>query len=275
MTQVLEGKRLAFIGGGVMGEAMITGLVSRTGLSPGQIIASEPVEARRESLRNGLGIEITAVNREAADGADLLVFAVKPQVLAEVLDSLGEYIAPETVILSIVAGAPIARFVETLGTSAVARVMPNTPAQIGQGASLWTATPETTSEQMAQVREVVRALGVEVYSDSEDHIDMATALSGSGPAYVFLFMEAMTDAGVQMGLSRSVAEVLALHTVLGSAEYARQTALHPAVLRNRVTSPGGTTAAALFELEQGGFRGLMARAIVAAYDRARDLGEAT
>lgn len=169
----------------------------------------------------------------------------------------------------------MARFVEALGTAAVVRVMPNTPAQIGQGASLWTATPETSEAQRAQAGELVAALGVGVYSDTEGHVDMATALSGSGPAYLFLFIEALTDAGVQMGLARDVSATLASQTVLGSAVYAQESGEHPAILRNRVTSPGGTTAAALHELERGGFRALIAQAVIAAYQRALDLGDVT
>jgi pyrroline-5-carboxylate reductase len=284
MAGALEGLRIAFIGGGVMGEAIARGLLGRDLVAPEQLVISEPVAARREHLALSLGVHTTDSNREAVQGAHVVVFAVKPQVLGDVLTGLepdwdapedepSHRVSPEALVLSIVAGARIERYVHALRTRAVVRVMPNTPGQIGQGASLWTATPETSEPQRAQARELVEALGVAVYSPNEDDVDKATALSGSGPAYVFLFIEAMTDAGVQMGLSRDVAATLALQTVLGSAAYAREAGEHPAVLRNRVTSPGGTTAAALFELEKGGFRALVAQAIVAAYTKAHELGE--
>ncbi len=273
MTEVFAGQRIAFIGGGVMGEAIIRGLISRGLVTPEQISVSDPVEARRAYLHETWGVATTANNAEAASQADVLVLAVKPQVLDKVLHGLEGKVRPETLVLSIVAGARIAPYVERLGTPAVVRVMPNTPGQVGQGVSLWTATPATGESQRAQARALVSALGVEIYSDKEDEIDMATALSGSGPAYVFLFIEALTDAGVQIGLARDVAATLALQTVLGSALYAREAGEHPAILRNQVTSPGGTTAAALFALERGGLRATLAQAVIAAYNKARELGE--
>ena len=151
--------------------------------------------------------------------------------------------------------------------------MPNTPGQIGEGIAVWMATAETTEAQRAQARAIVGALGEEIYVEKEHYLDMATALSGSGPAYVFLFIEALTDAGVRMGFSRPVAEKLALQTVRGSAIYAQETGLHPAVLRNRVTSPGGTTAEALYQLEKGGFRALISQAVWAAYQKSKLLGD--
>jgi pyrroline-5-carboxylate reductase len=273
MSGALRSLRIAFVGGGVMGEAIMRGLLGRELVAPEQIIVSDPVAARRAVLQESLGVRATAANAEAVEGAHLVVFAVKPQILDKVLDGLKGHVSSKALVLSIVAGARIARYVEALGTPAVVRVMPNTPGQVGQGASLWTATPATGEAQRDQARALVSALGVEVYSDKEGDVDMATALSGSGPAYVFLFIEALTDAGVQIGLSRDVAATLALQTVLGSASYARQVGEHPAVLRNQVTSPGGTTAAALFEMEKGGLRALVAQAVVAAYNKARELGE--
>ena len=263
------------VGGGVMGGAIIRSLRNAGSIEPQQIVVSEPVAERRAALNQTLGIACTADNREAVQGANVVVFAVKPQVLPSVLQGLRGSVSAGTLIITIVAGAPIARFVEALGTPAVVRVIPNTPGQIGQGASLWTDTPDTTEQQRAQARQLLDALGVQVRGHSEDEVDMATALSGSGPAYVFLFIEALTDAGVQIGLTRDVAATLALQTVLGSAEYVRQADLHPAILRNRVTSPGGTTAAALHELEAGAFRATITRAVLAAYRQAQRLGGAS
>ena len=272
MSQALEDQQIALIGGGVMGEAIIRGLLKVGALPPEQIIVSEPVAERRQALREALGVRCTGDNVEAVQDANIVVFAVKPQVLAAVLDGLRGRVSANSLVISIVAGVPIARYSEALNARAIVRAIPNTPGQIGQGVSLWTDTPETTDVQREQARTLLAALGVEVHGHSEDEVDMATAISGSGPAYVFLFIEALTDAGVQMGLSREVASTLALQTVLGSAAYAREAAVHPAILRNRVTSPGGTTAAALYELEAGRFRATLAQAALAAYRQAQRLG---
>lgn len=272
MSQALENQQIALIGGGVMGEAIIRGLLKVGALPPEQIIVSEPVAERRQALREALGVRCTGDNVEAVQDANIVVFAVKPQVLAAVLDGLRGRVSANSLVISIVAGVPIARYREALNARAIVRAIPNTPGQIGQGVSLWTDTPETTDVQREQARTLLAALGVEVHGHNEDEVDMATAISGSGPAYVFLFIEALTDAGVQMGLSREVASTLALQTVLGSAAYAREAAVHPAILRNRVTSPGGTTAAALYELEAGGFRATLAQAALAAYRQAQRLG---
>jgi pyrroline-5-carboxylate reductase len=172
-----------------------------------------------------------------------------------------------------VAGSRIKVIAEGLGHSAVVRVMPNTPAQIGEGMSVWTATSSVGEQQRAQAQTILKALGEEVYLDDEDYLDMATALSGTGPAYVFLFMEAMIDAGVHLGFSRRVAEQLVLQTIRGSVDFARQLVAHPAELRNMVTSPGGTSAEALYQLEKGGFRTVLSRAIWAAYQKSKYLGE--
>jgi pyrroline-5-carboxylate reductase len=275
MSGALLGRRIAFIGGGIMGEAIIRGLLKVGAAVPEQIIVSDPVPERVSALREALGVQATGDNLVAVRDANIVVFAVKPQVLGAVLEGLRGYIPSTVLIITIVAGAPIARFTEALDTRAVVRVIPNTPGQIGEGVSLWTDTPETTEEQRSQARALLAALGVEVHGHNEDEVDMATAISGSGPAYVFLFIEALTDAGVQMGLSRDVASTLALQTVLGSAAYARDAGLHPAILRNRVTSPGGTTAAALYELEAGGLRATITRAALAAYRQAQRLGGAS
>jgi pyrroline-5-carboxylate reductase len=180
----------------------------------------------------------------------------------------------EALVLSIIAGARISSISRDLGGHlAIVRVMPNTPAQIGQGMSVWTATPDVGELQRNQTREVLRALGDELFVEHESYLDMATALSGTGPAYVFLFMEALIDAGVHMGFSRRVAEKLVLQTMQGSVAFARQSALHPAELRNMVTSPGGTSAEALYQLEKGGLRTVLSRAVWAAYQKSKYLGD--
>ncbi len=269
---MLREETMAFIGSGTMAEAMIRGLLRQEMIPPEQIIASGPRPERGEELRQRYGIRVTTHNVDAAREANILVLSVKPQVLPIVLRELAGHVNPETLVLSIVAGARMARIGKALGTPAVVRVMPNTPAQIGLGMSVWTATPETTARQREQARLILEALGEEEYVNDERYLDAATALSGTGPAYVFLFMEAMVDAGVHLGFSRRVAKKLVLQTVLGSVEYARRSPKHLARLRNQVTSPGGTSAEALYHLEKGGLRTVISRAIWAAYQRSRQLG---
>lgn len=269
---MFEGTKIAFVGSGIMAEAMIKGLLRQGLISPGQVAASGPRRERGQELFDRYGIQSTTNNVEAAQGSDLLVLAVKPQVLDQVLTELGGCVAPQTLVLSIVAGAPMRVIQEKLGVPAVVRVMPNTPAQIGMGISVWTATDVTSPEQRQQALAVLNALGEEVYVEDERYLDMATALSGTGPAYVFLLMEAMVDAGVHLGFSRHVSERLVIQTLRGSVEYARQSPRHLAALRNQVTSPGGTSAEALYHLEKGGLRTVLSRAIWAAYQRSRALG---
>lgn len=264
---------IALIGGGVMGEALIHGMLRQGLCAPNDIIVGEPVAERRETLEKTLGVSTCAENGEAVRGAPIVLLAVKPQVIEQAMTSLAGHIRADALVLSIVAGVTVETLRRGLGIAAIVRAMPNTPGQIGQGISVWTATPNVTAEQRAQAKAILGALGREVYVEKEQDIDMATALSGSGPAYVFLFIEALIDAGVWMGFARPIAEELALQTVIGSALYMRETGLHPAILRNRVTSPGGTTAEALQVLEEGALRATIARAVMAAFLKARRLGE--
>jgi pyrroline-5-carboxylate reductase len=270
---MLSDTRITFIGGGTMAEALIRGLLRQQLVTAERITASDPLEQRRAYLSQELGVKISDSNGEAIAVADIAVLGVKPQVLGSVLVELDGRISPDTLVLSIVAGAKIGTIRGALGARAIVRVMPNTPGQIGEGIAVWTATAETTEAQRLQAQAVVGALGEEIYVEEERYLDMATALSGSGPAYVFLFIEALTDAGMRMGFSRSIAQKLALQTVRGSAIYAQETGLHPAVLRNRVTSPGGTTAEALYQFEKGGFRALVSQAVWAAYQKSKHLGD--
>ncbi len=268
---VLDDTRIAFIGGGAMAEAFISGILRQGLVQPHQIVVSDPIEGRRAYLAQELGIRAVASNAEAVTGAQIIVLAVKPQMLGKALGQLGQ-VAPDVLLLTFVTGATISNIRKTLGVEAIVRIMPNTPSQIGEGISVWTATAKVTPEQRDQARQIVQALGEEIYVEDESYLDMATAMSGSGPAYVFLFIEAFTDAGVHLGLSRPIAEKLALQTVRGAAIYAQKKGAHPAVLRNQVTSPGGTTAEALQELEKGAFRAIVANAVRAAYLRAKALG---
>jgi pyrroline-5-carboxylate reductase len=256
-----------------MAEAMIKGLLRKEVTSAKQIVASGPREDRGTSLQDKYLIAVTTDNKAAVKEADIVVLSVKPQMLNSVLDELRGEVSEDALVISIIAGARIERIEKRLVHKGVVRSMPNTPAQIGEGITVWTDSEAVTEEQQTQARTVLNALGEEVYLDEEDYLDMATALSGTGPSYVFLFMEAMVDAGVHLGFPRYVAEKLVLQTVRGSAEYIRQAPEHLARMRNQVTSPGGTSAEALYFLERAGFRTAISRAIWAAYQRSVALGE--
>jgi pyrroline-5-carboxylate reductase len=241
-------------------------------VTPEQIFASDVLDARCKELTDRYGIRATMDNCAVARQSDLLVLSIKPQVLDEVLSQLHVEGRHPKVILSIIAGAPIHQLSEGLYNPNVIRAMPNTPARIGQGITVWTAAHEVPEAQREQARAILSSFGQEVFVDNEGYLDMATALSGTGPAYVFLFMEAMIDAGVHMGFSRRVAEQLVIQTMRGSIEYAAITKEHPAALRNQVTSPGGTSAEAIYHLEKGGLRTVISRAVWAAYQRSVALG---
>jgi len=270
---MLYDARVAFIGGGVMGEAIIKSLLRSAILQPPQIALSEPNPERRGLLSDRYQVHAFADNAGAAAQADVIVLAVKPQVMDKVLADLRGVVRPDALVFSIAAGIAIATLQKGLnGHSHVVRAMPNTPAQIGKGISVWTCTASVTEVQRKQAIQILEAMGEEVFVEDEQYLDMATALSGTGPAYVFLFMEALIDAGVHMGFSRPIAEKLVIQTLRGSVEYAAASKLHVAELRNQVTSPGGTTAAALYQLEKGTFRTVISRAVWAAYERSIQLG---
>jgi pyrroline-5-carboxylate reductase len=266
-------QNVAFIGGGIMGEAMIRGLITRDIVAPEQIIVADPMAERLDDLRGRYGIRVTVSNAEAAESGQVIVLSVKPQNLAEVMPGIRGHLRRQDLLLSILAGTPIRKLADGVAHAAVVRAMPNTPAQIGQGMTVWTATPEVTTDQRGQAQAILGALGVELFVGDEGYLDMATALSGTGPAYIFMFMEALVDAGVHLGFSRRVSEQLVFQTMRGSLEYAAQSGKHVAELRNQVTSPGGTTAAALYHLEKGGLRTVLSRAIWAAYQRSVELGQ--
>jgi pyrroline-5-carboxylate reductase len=286
----LEGVRLSFVGVGVMAEAMIAGLLSRGLVVPSQVAGSHPRANRREELSERYGIAVFESNREAAsfaraggtdtDGAGgvqarggIVILSVKPQKLVGVLRELKDSVSAEALVVSVVAGARIETIAGELLHPSVVRVMPNTPAQVGEGMTVWTVTPQVSDEQAAQVRAMLGALGREMRVDEERQIDMATALSATGPTYVFLVMEALIDAGVHMGFSREVARELVIQTMLGSVLFARESHKHPAELRNMVTSPGGTSAEAIYQMEKGSLRTVMSKAVYAAFQRAVALGK--
>jgi pyrroline-5-carboxylate reductase len=278
----LRDARLSFVGVGVMAEAMIAGLLRRQLVERSQIVGSHPRATRREELQTQYGVRMFESNREAATaaappreapgGASVVVIAVKPQRSGRVLQELRGALAPGQLLLSVVAGTRMETIASELGHEAVVRAMPNTPAQIGQGMTAWTVTPQVGERQLEVVRAILGALGREMYVENENMIDMATALSATGPTYIFMMMEALVDAGVHMGFSRHVAQEMVTQTMLGSVLFARETHKHPAELRNMVTSPGGTSAEAIYQMEKGSLRTVLSKAVYAAYQRAVALG---
>lgn len=256
-----------------MAEAMIQGLMAKGLVGSKEITVSEPREKRREELRQRHGINVTAKNREAVQSCRVIVISVKPQDLRSVLGELKGLLRPEQMVMSIVAGGRVSTISEGLAHDVIVRVMPNTPAQIGEGISVWTATSSVKEDQLGQARTILQALGKEIYVNDEKFLDMATAVSGTGPTYVFLVTEAMVDAAVHLGFPRDIAYELVTETMRGSILFAIKSGKHPAELRNMVTSPGGTSAAALYELEKGSLRTVLSKAIWAAYERTKSLGE--
>ena len=264
---------IGLIGSGAMGEAIIAGLLRNQVTSPESIHASGPRQDRADDLASRYTIKTSTDNLAAVANADVVILCVKPQKLAKVLSSLKNQIPASALVLSIVAGASLDLLSKNLEHPAVVRAMPNTPAQIGRGITVWIGSPAVSTDQVELVRQILSALGPEIQVEEESYLDMATALSGTGPAYVFMFLEALIDSGVHLGFPRRIAEQLVVQTLLGSIEYYSQQKLHPAALRNQVTSPGGTSAAALYYLEKAGFRTAISRAVWAAYERSQELGK--
>ncbi|MBA3570783.1 MAG: pyrroline-5-carboxylate reductase [Pyrinomonadaceae bacterium] len=284
-TDALQGTRLSFIGCGAMAEAIIAGLLKKNLVKTEQVVGSHPRKDRREELQKKYWIRIFESNKDAVafghepagvnegdKSSSIVILTVKPQRLGTILRELKEAVQVDQLVISIVAGARIETIADDLQHGSIVRAMPNTPAQIGQGMTVWTATSEVTEAQQRQIQMIFGALGRELQVEEEKMIDMATALSATGPTYTFLVMEALIDAGVHMGFSRHVAEELVLQTMLGSVLFARESQKHPAELRNMVTSPGGTSAEAIYQMEKGTLRTVLSKAVWAAYQRAESLG---
>jgi pyrroline-5-carboxylate reductase len=262
----------AFIGGGAMGEAMLAAVLQKGLARPQDVRVSDVKPERRQLLKETYGVVVTDDNVSAVAQADVIVLAIKPQNLAEALPGLKGRLKAEQLVLSIIAGAKIDTLCQGLDHHPVVRVMPNTPAQVGEGVSVWTATREVTGRQKEQARAILASMGREIYMEDEKYLDKATAISGSGPAYFFLFIEALVDAAEEIGLPREVAGEMVLQTMLGSGHLLQKSGGSPAELRRMVTSPGGTTSAALQEFESGNLKDLVHRAVIAAYRRAQELG---
>ncbi len=264
---------IATVGSGVMAEAMIAGVLRGRLVEPSQIVASHPRAERREELAATHGIRAVASNIDAIEGADVIVLAIKPQMLGRVAKDFGPHLRRGQLVISVLAGATTRALIGALGHDQVVRSMPNTPARLGKGMTVWFATPAVTAEQRAQAAALLGALGVQLEVDDEKLVAMATAVSGTGPTYVFLVMEALIDAAVHLGFPRHIAHDLVIETLEGSTLFAKQSGMHPAELRNMVTSPGGTSAAALHELESGRLRTVLSEAVWAAFRRTVELGD--
>ncbi len=270
----LEGQRIGFVGGGAMAEALLGGLLA-AGVEPRALCASDPDAARRARLESRLGIGVTPDNVEVVGGSDVVVLAVKPGVVPEVLGSLGDAeIEPTRPLwISIAAGVTLATLQAGLGGAArVVRAMPNTPALVGAGATGLCASPQASAADLDVAKALFEGVGIVWVASAEGQLDAVTGLSGSGPAYVFAFLEALIEAGIENGLPREAAERLSFQTVLGAARLAIESEKGPAELREQVSSPGGTTLAGLARLGEEGFSRAIRAAVAAATARAEELG---
>lgn len=265
-------EKIGVIGAGKIGSAIVRGVI-RAGLVPrDQVMASDVSDALRQSIAKELGIKVTSDNGKLCDFANIVILAVKPQIVDSVVKEIAKKLAKTKLLISVAAGVPLSRIEAHLVPGArVARVMPNIPCVVGAGASCYAAGANATATDLEKVGLILNSFGIALPLE-EKYLDAVTGLSGSGPAYVFLFIESLADGGVQVGLSREVALKLALQTVYGSARMALESAKHLGELRDEVTSPGGTTIAGLYALEQKGFRGTVMDAIVSATKRSQELG---
>jgi pyrroline-5-carboxylate reductase len=269
----LRKKKIAILGTGNMGEALAKGLLRAGKTAPEALVCADPRAERREEIRVRYGVHVTANNREAAAQADLIVIAVKPQVIDVLLDEIAPAVDAKKLVISIAAGVPISAIARKLGAGVrIVRTMPNTPALVGAGATALARGSHATDADLEQALALFEAVGMAVVVE-ENLLDAVTGLSGSGPAFVFIAIEALADGGVKVGLARPVALALAAQAVMGSAKLVLETGEHPGRLKDQVTSPGGTSIAGVHALEQHGFRAALIAAVEAATRRSRELGE--
>ncbi|MDJ1168215.1 pyrroline-5-carboxylate reductase [Roseofilum sp. BLCC_M154] len=261
--------QLGIIGGGVMAEAILSRILAEKIYSPNQVRVSEPRSERRQELVDRYGVQVTDNNREVAEATEMVLLAIKPQVFAQIATELSGVKMP--LLVSILAGVPISKLEAAFPDRSIIRVMPNAPATVGAGMSAIAPNSHTTADRLAQAKTLLSAVG-QVVEVPESLMDAVTGVSGSGPAFVALTIEALSDGGVAAGLPRAIATQLALQTVLGTAQMIQETGLHPGELKDRVTSPGGTTIAGVRQLELGGLRSALIEAVLAAYERSQELG---
>lgn len=263
--------RIGFIGGGYMGEALVSAFIKAGAVQPSDVIVSDIAEARREQLTSQYGVGVTGHNAEAVANAGMVVLAVKPQEFENVAAPLKGKLAEGATVLSIMAGVTIERIASALGYQAVVRVMPNTAALVAEAMSVWHASDAVDDEAKSTVVRLLGTMGRELEVGEESYLDMATAVSGSGPGFVFYFLEGLIDGAQQVGFDREQAAALAVQTLYGAATLARESDKDAAALREMVTSKGGTTAAGLDVLDGAGVRDAIASAVVAAHKRAKEL----
>ena len=264
--------KIAFIGGGNMAEAMISAILEKGLAVAGDITVSDILEAKRNLLKQRYKVAVTEDNIAAIKGKDIVVMAIKPQVFAEASTQLRGQLKPDQLVISIMAGKSVRTLSSGLGHDCIVRSMPNTPAQIGEGMTVWMATAQVQSIQKQWAASILGTMGAEICVEDEKYLDMTTAVSGSGPAYLFLWVEAMTEAAVKLGFTVETAHKLVMQTLLGSTHLLQKSGKSAAELRRMVTSPGGTTAEAIGTFEKGGFNELVGQAVTAAYEKARKLG---
>jgi pyrroline-5-carboxylate reductase len=269
---ILASHSIGFIGAGNMAEALIRGLVRGNHLPANRVTASGPRRERLDQLARSYGIQVSVDNREVASSVGVVVLSVKPQILDKVLREIGDQLQPGTLVISVAAGVGTEAIENTIAQGVrVVRAMPNTPALVGAGATAIAPGKHASEADLATAKAMFDAVGITVVLD-ETHLDAVTGLSGSGPAYIFLILEALSDAGVKVGLSRRNAQLLAAQTVMGSAKMLLETDEHVGRLKDMVTSPGGTAIAGLHTLEQGGLRTTLINAVETATKRAKELG---
>jgi pyrroline-5-carboxylate reductase len=267
------GKTIAFLGAGNMAEALVKGLLRAKVAAPGEILCTDRRAERGPELKERYGVAFTTSNKDATERADIVVLSVKPQVMNKLLAEIAPALNDRKLVISIAAGVPLAAIERKVGHGVrIVRTMPNTPALVGAGATALAAGEHATDDDLRQAKALFDAIGKTVVVD-EPLLDAVTGLSGSGPAYIFLMIEALSDGGVKAGLPRAVAQELAAQTVLGSAQLLIETGEHPGRLKDQVTSPGGTAIAGLHTLEAGGLRTTLMNAVEAATTRSRELGK--
>jgi pyrroline-5-carboxylate reductase len=268
---MLTNKKIGFIGGGAMAEALMRGMLNAGLVVPSQLTVSDITEKRLDYLHATFGVSTTTDSQDIAKQSDILFLTVKPQVISTVIDTIAPVVAKTTVLVSVAAGVTIATFQGKMPGVPIIRVMPNTPVAVGEGMSAMALGKYATSAVSEPVAQVFASVG-QVVTVSEDAMDAVTGLSGSGPAYAFVLIDALTDAGVRVGFSRQTAVLLAAQTLLGAAKMVLETGQHPAQLRDMVTSPGGTAITGVHVLEQNGVRAALMDAVVAATNRSREMG---
>ncbi len=273
MTDRTRGEpRIAFIGGGRMAEAMIRGLLLKQVVRNADITVCEIATERIEHLRQVLGVETTIDPETAVTDATVVVLAIKPQQMAGVSSRLRGRLPRDAVVISIVAGARMDGIAEALEHASIVRAIPNTPARVGMSSTVWCCTSETDADQRERANDILNAIGLSMQVAAEDYVEIATGLTAPTPAFVFLIIESLVDAGVRLGLPVEKSLELTLQTIHGSVVLMKETGEHAAVLRSQVTSPGGATAAGLHVLERAALRATLSDAVRAVFDRAKELG---